>query len=175
MTITEALKEIKFLEKKINDKAQKLRAACCEMDYSGQPFTYGDESEQRAVVNGLQQSIVDMTNEIERLSISVNKTNLETNVSVNGKERSIASWILRRRKLCSLEVRAWNSLTDNGLKPQAQSIKNENGESVAVVTNPKKFYDEKKKNEVIESLENEANEIDGKLEVVNATTTLISL
>jgi GTP cyclohydrolase III len=82
--------------------------------------------------------------------------------------KSIAEWVLRRRELASLELGAWDSLSDRHLRDKTISTTSGKEEKVTVV----RHFDVNERDLKVDTLTHEPSIIDSKLEVVNATTDL---
>jgi hypothetical protein len=176
MTIIEGLKKIKLLKQKHVSQITRIKNASCELDYEDRKFTYGTEDEQKTMVDGLLKSCSDIVSEIENISLRISKTNIETmvGIEIEGKTitKPISAWIMRRRELSAMSMKPFQALTDRNLKPSGYNVE---GTDDLKVANPKRFYDQKSRDEKIVSLESEPVFIDGKLEVVNATTQLLHI
>ena len=100
MKIIEALKKIKDLQRKAEDLASKIGQYSAYLNY--ETPMYPDQKKQ---VSEWLQSHDDILKEILRLRLAIQKTNLETDVTIElgGKTviHSIAGWIHRRRDLAS--------------------------------------------------------------------------
>ncbi len=169
MKIIEAMKQIKDLQRKIEDLKGKIKQ--CSADYDIETPLYVD---QFGVVQGWVQSISDMCKEILRLRVAIQKTNLATSVAVdlggNTITKTIAEWIHRRRDLANLELSAYSALTDRGLN-SLTSFTQSTGENKPVKL--RRYYDPAARGKAIDVLKSEPVLIDAKLEVANAITDLI--
>lgn len=168
MKLIEAMKQVKDLNRKFDDIVDKIRNNCA--DLSIETPNYPDQAER---VAGWMQAATDLNREIARLKYCIQKTNIQTQVTIelDGKAitKSISEWILRRKELCQEELKIWSCQTDRQLKPiQVQQSNNE----VLNVT-IRRYYDPIKRDEKMAVLKSEPSLIDGKLEVANAITDLI--
>ena len=173
MKIIEALKKIKDLKRKVEDLTVKIQNNCADLDCN-EPV-YGSKDKQCDQIKSWLDSVKDTIKEIEHLTILIQYTNIKTMVDISIDDRivtkSIAKWILRRRELSNLQKRAWVGLTDRGLQPRNYKVSpDDEGVKIANVV---RFYDPKKRDEIVERLNMEPSLIDSKLEVVNAVTDLI--
>lgn len=169
MKIIEGMKKIKDLNQKFQDLTEKIGMYSAHMDYE-RPY-YGDEHAQK--IKDWVQSCGDMIKEISRLRTAIQRTNIQTKVTIeiggNSIEKTIAEWIHRRRDLATMEQSIWAKLTDRNLKDG--SIKQTDG--AIMKTQVVRYYDPLMRDLKIEMFRSEPNLIDGKMEVVNATTDLI--
>lgn len=169
MKIIEAMKKIKDLMRKAEDLRNKVGKYCT--DYDKDASIYED---QRGQITSWMDSHNGIIKEILSLRESVQRTNLETKVSIeiDGKhvEHSIAGWIHRRRDLASLELKCWSKLTDEG-KQKLIAYNDETGNPNAAKL--RLYYNPQVRDEMREVYGSEPSLIDGRLEVVNATTDLV--
>jgi len=168
MKLIEALKQIKDLEKKADDLRIKVGQHSAHLNI--ETPVYVDQKKQ---VREWIQAHSDILKEILRLRIAIQRTNLETDVTIElgGKNvtKTIAEWIHRRRDLARDEANMWARLTDRNLKEGFTQDSQQQQLEVKIV----RCYDPAERDERRSVLESEPSIIDGKLEVVNAVTDLI--
>lgn len=169
MKLIEAMKKIKDLQIKAEDLKKKVSQFCAIQ--SVETPLYGKDQAEK--IKEWLQGYGDILKEILKLRISVQRTNLDTDVTIelDGKQvtKSIAEWIHRRKDLAGLEQQLWSSLTDRGLKEGI--LQNSQGEKVEVKI--VRFYEPSQRDKFIELYRSEPSKIDSTLEVVNAVTELI--
>lgn len=168
MKLIEALKQIKDLQRKTEDLTQKVGKHCADMDFETPVYP-----DQRAQVDEWLQAISDCMKEILRLRIAIQRTNLLTQVTVElgGKQvtKTLAEWVHRRRDLAKAEKRVWEILGDRGLKEG--TVRQSSGEAREIRI--RRYYDPKKRDQMVELYTQEPTLIDARLEIVNAVTDLI--
>ncbi|MBE9572557.1 MAG: hypothetical protein IMF11_18180, partial [Proteobacteria bacterium] len=124
-------------------------------------------------VDSWVQAHSDILKEILRLRIAIQQTNLVTRVTVElgGRivTKTIAEWIHRRRDLAEEELSMWNCLTDRGIKEGTGSGPSGDPMEFKII----RFYDPGLRDTKRELYQSEPMIIDGRLEVVNATTDMI--
>lgn len=171
MKIIEALKAIKRLREKVDDLREKIHSHCAHTSLD--KAEYGDK--QRDKIQEWINSYRDTLKEIARLKLGLQKTNLETMVTIeigdNKITEPIAYWILRRRELAGLEHAMWQKVTSKHLKAGSIPPTRQGGEpvEVTIVTH----FDPEIRDKYLSSTREEPLIIDATLEVVNATTELI--
>lgn len=169
MKIIEAMKQIKDLQFKAEDLRKKTGTYCA--DQSHETAVYGPE--QKTKIKEWIQGHGDIIKEILKLRIGIQKTNLNTSVTIElgGKQvtKSIAEWIHRRRDLAELDRAVWAQLTDRGLKEG--TIKSSTGELQEIKI--RRYYDPSERDTNIELYRSEAGIIDRTLEVINAVTDVV--
>lgn len=171
MKLIEALKKIKDLQRKASDVRDLVREYCAIS--SVESPTYGTEAEQRKKVDGWIQAHSDILKEILQLRVAIQRTNLETEVTIelNGKPvvKPIAAWIHRRRDLAAEELSMWHQLTDKGITEGVAQSPSGHPMEIKVV----RFYDPEQRDNMRSLYSSEPSVIDAKLEIVNAVTDLI--
>ena len=168
MKLIEALKKIKELQKKAEDLRELVTNNCSRSSLETDKY-----SAPNVKVESWIQSHSDILKEILRLRVAIQKTNLETIVSIEfGNKtvtKNIAEWIHRRRDLANEELKMWNCLTDRGI--QEGKVKGPSGDLIDMKI--VRFYDPEKRDNMKELFQSEPIIIDSKLEVTNAVTDLI--
>jgi hypothetical protein len=171
--LIEALKKRKFLVKKAEDYIKLVRDNCAIP--STEKPKFGTEDEQRIQIQAWIQGHSDILKEISKLNIAIQKTNLDTNLTIQlqGKAvtKCLSEWILRARELSSLEMRMWDCITDRSIKETL--IPGPTRESQPIEVKIIRFYDPKLREVQRMALLEEPSIVTGSLEIANATTTLI--
>lgn len=168
MKLIQAMKQIQDLQRKLDDLKGKIAIYCADLSFESPLY-----ENQKQTVSGWIQSGSDILKEILRLRIAVQKTNLETQVSIelNGKTvtKSIAEWIHRRRDLATSEYNLWSRLTDKNLKEGLHRATS----GVESMVTIRRYFDPAERDSNMELYRSEPSIIDSNLEVVNAVTDLI--
>lgn len=173
MKLIEAMKKIKGLVEKAADLRKKIQQYAADLDF--ETPTYGTADDQKTTVQGWIQSHSDVLKEILHLRVSIQRTNLATQVTIQigdkSVSKSIAEWIHRRRDLAQLDMTAWAQLTDRGLKEGLAQTTSGGTKEVKI----RRYYTPAERDAKIEVYRSEPGLIDATLEVVNATTDLIEV
>lgn len=168
MKLIEALKQSKDLARKADDIKRLARDHCAISSLESQK--YPDQAQQVSI---WVQSYCDILKEMLRLRLAIQKTNLETEViiEIDGKNitKTIAAWIHRRRDLAGSELEIWRALSDRNIQEGLGKSPSGDPIEIRIV----RFYDPAEKVRKMEVYASEPSIIDGRLEVVNATTDLI--
>jgi len=168
MKIIEAMKLRKRLVIKAGDLRKKISTNCAGMEDEEPAY-----KEPMGQIKEWLQSHFDIVQLMGELAIAIQKTNLDTEVTIvlGEKEvtKSLAEWVLRRRELANMDKAAWQGLGDRGLQPKAFTDKTTNE---PVLIKIKRFFDPKLRDAMVELYTHEPSRIDAKLETVNATTDL---
>ena len=171
MKLIEAMKKLKDLNVKAEDLRKKVSLNCA--DLSLETPLYG--ADQKATVDGWIQAHSDLLQEILKLRVGIQRTNLATpvTIAVGGKQvtKSIAEWIHRRRDLAKLDMDMWAKLGDRGLKEQ--NIQTAPGGPITEVR-IRRYYDPALRDAKLDLYRSEPSVIDATLEVTNAVTDLIA-
>lgn len=168
MKIIEAMKRLKHLNEKAADLRVKVAQYCADLDY--ETPTYPD---QKAQIEEWLQSHFDTLQEIARLRVAIQRTNLATEVAMDLEnhtvKKTIAEWIHRRRDLAQLDGEMWGKLTDRGLREGVSQTSSGGVKEVHI----RRYFDPKLRDGRLALYKREPTIIDGYLEVVNAVTDLI--
>ena len=177
MKLVQGLKRKKEIIEQIGD----LQSKICKysVDEDDKAPIYGTVEAQKAQIKGWQQSIRDLNKELENLTMSIQKTNLITSVTIRVGEvdvtKPIAAWIERRRTGASFDYNAWSNLQEKvpGRSADIRVTKGPDGKDRAVAT--RLYWDATERDKMMKVFKSEISLIDGALEVVNAETELISI
>ena len=170
MKIIEAMKAVKDLSRKADDIADKVHTYCA--DHSHETARYGERQAEQ--ITEWTQAHSDLIKEIARLKIAIQRTNLDTMVTIElggvKVTKCIAEWVLRRRELAEKQREMWRRMNDRNL--QEGFVTNSTGEKTMVKI--RRYYDPRKRDVMVEMYHSEPSKIDGTLEVVNAVTEVVS-
>lgn len=168
MKIIEAMKKLKHLQEKTADLRAKVAQYCADLDFETPMYP-----DQRGQIEEWMQSHFDSVQEIARLRVAIQKTNLATSVTIElgGKQvtKTIAEWIHRRKDLAKLDLDAWAKLTDRNLKEGVAQTTTGGTRDVKI----RRYFDPRQRDEKMGLYKQEPSVIDGHLEVVNAITDLL--
>ena len=171
MKIIEGMKAIKSKLRKCEDLREKIDRYSADLDY--QNPVYDDQGER---VQGWLTQHHDLILEITHLKSRIQATNLATELTITiGDDevtRPIAEWVIRRRELISLEIKAWGRLTDRGLEDGRVRLP---GSDDLHDVRVRRYFSPDTRDRKIEELKSELEDIDAKLEIANATTDLVDL
>jgi hypothetical protein len=175
MKIVEAMKQKKELLRKADDLKLKVRDNCASFEH--ETPQYG--SDQAKQIKSWMDAHHDLLEEILKLGLRIQRTNMQTQVTITlgGKDisQSIAAWILRRgqgkqmKGLSADDFAMWSMLTDRGLKESKEMLST----GQVLEKKIKRWFDPAERDKMKEMYMSEPQLIDAKLEVVNATTELL--
>lgn len=168
MMLIEAMKKLKIIRKRMQSNAELVQG------YSAQPSCvipkFGTLEAQAAEIEKLAQSTEDLANYYAELSSRINYTNLTTKVEIAGQTRTIHEWLQYKRILAREIQPVYMAMNDNRGRQEMIGIAVTQTDVQLV-----RFYDEKVKNERLRYWQDLYETVDGRLEVVNATTPLAQL
>lgn len=168
MKIIEAMKKLKALNEKASDLRAKVSQYCADLDFETPMY-----ADQRGQIQEWMQSHFDTVQEIARLRVAIQRTNLATNVTITLGEKnvvkSIAEWIHRRKDLAKLDLEMYSKLGDRGLKDGMAQTTTGGTKEVKI----RRYFDPKDRDTKIALFREEPHTIDSTLEVINAVTDLI--
>ena len=169
MKIIEALKEQKIIVKKVQHNNELLKKysskVLCEKPY------FDTDEDQRAEVFRLVQGNIDLGNRYLMLKRSIDLTNSTTKVEVLGNTYTISDLLnLKRFAIENIFLPTFNALnTEHAESSRLIFLRQDSSRDVSIVH----FYKEEEKNKNIQAYRDLLDNIDSKLEIVNATTDLI--
>lgn len=169
MKIIEAMKRIKGNKEKITDLQAKVKAISANL--SIETPVYGDQT--AAKLTEFAQSCMDLSQENVRLLVSIQRTNLQTQVAIklgdNTVTKSISEWVWRRREYAGVDLETWSQMGDRNLREGQVASSTGVPMDVKIV----RHYNPVLRDRMFAMFRSEPREIDAALEVVNATTDLI--
>lgn len=170
MKLIEGMKRLKIIEKKMLHNAERINQYASML--STERPIFGTDTEQRKQVEQLIQSNVDLGKEYLSIKCRVDKTNLETVVTVGKENFAIADLLQIKRSVAALMKRTYQSLNDQQAEMRLRTIRQQPaaGEKPPHV---ERMYDENKKYEGLQYWQGLEDEIEQRLEVINATTELV--
>lgn len=168
MKIIEAMKRVKMNDEKVSDLQTKIAGASANLNI--ETPLYGDQTDKR--ITEWLQSSEDIGKENIRLLVAIQRTNMVTPVTINigGNMiiKSIAEWVWRRRRYAATDLATWQKLTDRGIKEGINQ-----GPTGPIEIKIIRHYDPVMRDAKLAEYRAEPHEIDGALEIINATTDLV--
>jgi hypothetical protein len=175
ITITEALAEIKTVQKRIASKREFVAAFLSRQDGIKDPLEKDGGSFQ--AIARERQAIGDLEGRIVAIRRGIQRVNDSTPITINGVSRSIADWLVWRRDvapghqqfLAAMRAKL-NSTRDQARKQGVNMIA-----ATAVAEKPQDFVvniNEQDLAKEIEDLEDTLGQLDGQLSLKNATVAI---
>lgn len=175
MTITEALAEIRTLEKRVAKKREEIQ------QYLYRQHGIRDEMEDHggsaAYIEKLEQSIADLLSEHTWIRTEIQRMNLLTVLEIEGIEHTVAQWLVWKREISEGERTHVATIT----QMMASMRERARRDGVAAVSRETDAEDRKDyilhidpaaHAERADQLEKVLGLLDGKLTLVNSTTTI---
>jgi hypothetical protein len=175
MTITEALAEIKTIQKRIQKKREFVA------QYLARHNSWRDPLEKSGgsvvAIREARQAIGDLHERVVELRLAINRANSLTEVSVGNEIRTISAWIVWKREVAPLYGAALNDTSKRiqqlRTKAQKEGVPIAKNESEAVGENDLIIHiDEQELATQIEAHEEIMGTLDGQLSLKNATTSI---
>jgi hypothetical protein len=182
ITITEALQEIKTINKRLEKKRASLGNYLARDVRTRDPLAKDGGSEK--FVASERQAIGDLEDRIIRIRTEIQRSNLNAPLVIGGKNRTVAEWLTWRREVANGQVGflkgMYNGILNIKNEIQKKGGKVVNGNAVAInesfdPTGPADCVinvDEKQLLVDQETLEQVIGDLDGKLSLFNATTVI---
>ncbi len=175
MTITEGLAEVKTIGNRIKKKQEAI------VRYFSRDAKLRDPLEKdggsHEFIRKERQSISDLENRIVKIRSSIQKVNNTTNLAVAGTTKTVQEWLNWRKEISGQKkmflsemAKLLNQIRQNALRQGMSVTDKSSGEyaptEVVVSINEQELAKE------IEGLEETLGSLDGKLSLLNATTTI---
>jgi hypothetical protein len=170
MTITEGLKKLRLLEKRIGKNCEEIERYSSLL--SNEKPIFDTEAKQREEVKKLIQANMDLEAEYCKIKAMVDYTNLRTVVVIDDESRTIHGWLTVLRKTGSLLIKTYRSLSTQEASRSQMRFRDKEGSTPMLI----RLYDENDKRAGERKWEDltSGKTIEGRLEVVNATTILLT-
>lgn len=174
MTITEALAEIKLIDKKVEKKTEAVKTYLVRQNCLRDPFE--GEGGSRKVLEQEQQSIRDLLTRKVVLRTAIANANARTTVAVAGDSKTISEWLIWRREVAPTEqklvadIRGRLEAAKNQVTQRGRTLSS--SESVASLDDFIVNIDESKLVKRAEQLEVILATLDGQLSLRNATVSV---
>lgn len=171
-SITEALQELKTIQKRILAKREALLPFIARPNQLKDPFEKDGGS--YSYIKRERQSISDLENRFVKIRTAIQRVNLTTFLSLDGTDMSIAEWTTWRRDMAAGQKDFLFKLS-NGIKGLRQETVKKGNKLVDASTQPGEtdvvvHLNEKELLEEQDQLEKRLGDLDGKLSLLNATT-----
>ena len=165
MKLVEAMKKLQIITKRMDSNTKDINRYSSIM--SNERPEFGSEEEQKKEVAGLVQANKDLMEQYLTLKKQIERTNLETEVDVDGETRTISEWLVIRRKMAKMMEATYIALNDNTARGR---MAYNSGDKMPQVV---KMFDEKVRLEGLNKWQTMADEIDGRLQVINGLTDIV--
>lgn len=166
MKIVEALKELKLIEKRMAKNTQYINKYACILSTERPHFE--TEDAQRNEIHSLIQANNDLMARYLELKKMIEKTNLEVKVKIGDDVFALSDLLVIKRKMAKLMIGTYNALNDREAITKMQYARN-TGEKAHII----RMFSESAKNNKLRYWDDLYNDIDSRLEIINATTDLV--
>jgi len=167
MKIVEGLKRLRVIEKRLAANRESI-TRYSSMVSTEKPL-FETEDKQRKEVTSLIQSCNDLVNEYLKTKKQIEQTNLKITVEIGGVNYTISDLLTIKRKLSNLMVKTFYALNDSAGESRLRHASPVEGKTPHVV----RFYKEELRNDGLRLWQDLYDNIESRLEVINATTDLI--
>lgn len=176
MTITEALAEIKTIDKRILSKRSFIETYLYRIDSLRDP--HEKDGGSASLIQNEFQAIKDLEDRVIALRNGIQKANETNKITVEGDERTIADWLVWRREISTRKGQFLNRLRLN-LSSARDAVKsgriNYGTSQAPAATAPADLIvniNEQELNKEHEKLQNILGQLDGQLSLKNATVMI---
>lgn len=172
-TITEALAELKTIDKRLEKKADFINRYGMRIAAAKDPFeTQGGSS---AAIAAELQAVSDLQERKVSIRDAIQTSNQTISLTVNGKTRTVAQWLHWKRDVSGVRQNFLRGLALGIQKAREKFLSQGKTIGKEEVNDPNVIMvhlDELSLQKQIEDLEITLGELDGKLSLINATTTI---
>lgn len=168
MKIIEGLKRLKLIEKRMASNQRDITEYASKLSTEKPKFSTDEQQKQE--VKSLVQANHDLFTESLKLKNDVDFTNLTTVVEIGGVKRSIADLLMIKRKMAHNMLRTFEALNDTSGEQRLRFAQHGTGDGPS--PHVERYYDEKFKLEGRRHWQDLYDNIDSRLEVINATEDL---
>lgn len=173
-TITEALAELKLIEKKINKKQETILANTIQAQHVKDPFE--SEGGGQKFIASEMQSLKDLRTRFVKIRAAINKANGETVVTIGDISRTVSEWLIYKREVATNEGKFQQELYSKTKMMLDRAVSNpqaftntENKPDIVRFNSNVNLADVLKENETTaEALD----KLDGQLSLKNATVVI---
>ena len=175
LTITEALAEIKTIDKRIAKKQEAILQHVARQDFLRDPLE--KSGGQAAYVMQETQAIGDLERRKVAIRFAIQVVNLNTVVEVEGETMTIAAWLIWKREV-QHQMESFYSAISNRVQQVRQEAQRKGVNVTSATTAPAApndviiNVDEVKLQASIEHVQVVIGKLDGVLSLKNATTTI---
>lgn len=181
ITITEALQEIKTIGKRLEKKRASISEYLARDSRIRDPLEKDGGSEK--YIASERQAIADLETRIVGIRTAIQRSNLSTSTTIVDRAMTVAEWLTWRREVSEGSKTFLTQLV-NGIRGVRAQVQQKGGRIVAALaavneSNAKDAppevvvnIDEKSLLDEQERMESVLGELDGKLSLLNATTTI---
>lgn len=166
MKLIEALKQLKVVEKRMDSNSIKITKYSSIVSTERPAFE--NEEVQKTELKALTQANKDLLKIYLILKNKIDKTNLTITVSIDGVEYTINELLVLKRRLIQKMINTYQALNEEEAYDRFRKFASNDKEAKIV-----RLYNEKDKNENLNFWQNLRDNIDSRLEVINATTDVI--
>lgn len=165
--IIEGMKRLKVIDKRMETNTANISKYSSML--STERTFFESEAVQRREVKSLIQSNEDLMNEYLALKGQIERTNLSTNVEMGGRQYTISDLLVIKRRLAQKMISTFNGLNEQSASARLRSSMSVDGKAPQVV----RLFDEKDRNDGLSKWHDLYDNIESRLEVINATTDLV--
>ena len=167
MKIVEGLKRLKVLEKRIASNSVDITKYASIL--STEKPAFETEDKQREEVKKIIQASEDLASEYLKLKCQIEKTNLNVTATIKNRTHTLSEFLIIKRKLAKMMQNVYQSLNLSAAEQRISSGRFGTDQKVNIV----QLYDEDTRNTKLRGWQEMYEEVDSRLEVINATEDLV--
>lgn len=171
MKLVEAMKKLRIIEKRMGENTKSITQYASML--SNERTYFNTDTDQKNKVKELIQSNTDLMKEYLWLKRCIEKTNLETEMEMDGVSYTLSELLVIKRKMGAVMLRTFEAMNDQTAKERLVQFRGvaSDGKTPNIV----RYYQETDKIEGKRQYQNLLDNIESRLEVQNAITELIEV
>ena len=171
MKLIEGMKRLRVIEKRMASNIENINRYAAIL--STERPMFGSEDKQRSEVKALIQANRDLMDEYLILKKRIERTNLGIEIEIQGTKYQISDLLIIKRKLAKMMESTYSALNTKQaeLRMTRGGMQAPVGERIQVVP----MFDETDKNTQLRLWQDLYDNIDSRLEVINATAELLEI
>lgn len=171
ITITEALSEIKLMDKKAQKKAEFIVRYLVQLELAKDPLT--EHGGSRNVIAQERQAMDDLLERKIVIRRFINDVNAKTKIKIGDQKRSIAEWLIWKRDVAPHKESFLRQLSNSIQRTREKALQEGRNIIQGESKKPEDVHihlDEKELAEQLEEMDVILETLDGQLSLKNATT-----
>ena len=166
--LVEAMKRLRVIEKRMGVNSSDISRYSSMVSTERPQFE--SEEIQKKKVKSLVQANTDLVGEYLNLKKCIEYTNLMTEVEIGGTKYRISDLLVIKRKLAKMMQNTYSSMNTSEADMRMRGARSPEGQTPTVV----RLYSEEERSKGLRLWQDLYDNIDSRLEVINATTLLLT-
>jgi len=168
-TLIEGMKELRLILKKMQGNNTRV-TEYASLVSTEKPY-FDSKVDQKNKIKALIQANMDLLQRYLDVKKAIERTNLRTIITIGNKQHSVSELLVLKRVLGKYALDTYNSLNDTQARAKMDAFRRSASPDREILI--ERMYEEEEKHQALRYWQEFLSDLDGRLEVVNATTELI--